>query len=128
MTANAAGDQRIRRRVTTPVATAVAATGTYTAGNANAQWANNHYITILINGGATAGTLSVRGEPAGVNTQPGALGYAKIGIEAVNLATATNLQFAVTGFFDAFAVVITGAVTGGTAPSVTVVVNSTLIE
>jgi hypothetical protein len=120
------GDQRIRPRVTTSVAKVKAAIGTYSAANSNAQWSNRHYISVVVAPGSTAGIFSIRAEPAGV-ADPGVTGFTKIEIESIDLSTATNLNFEVFGFFDAFAVIIGTAITGGSSPGISVYVNSTLM-
>ncbi len=120
-----AGDQRIRPRVTTIVATGKAATGTYTKANSNAEWSNRHYISVVIAAGSTAGIFSIRAEPAGVDK--GVTGFTKIEIESIDISTATSLNFEVLGFFDAFALIIGTAITGGGSPGISVYVNSTLM-
>jgi hypothetical protein len=120
------GDQRIRRRVTTPGPQGKSSTGTYSMSNKNMEFCNKHYITVLIAAGSTAGVFSIRAEPAGVAT-PGMTGFAKIEIESVNIATATVMQFEVAGFFDAFALIIGTAISGGSAPGISVFVNSTIV-
>jgi hypothetical protein len=124
MTANV-GDQRIRPRVTTIVAANKAAIGTYSKANPNAEFSNRHYISVVIAAGSTAGIFSIRAEPAGVGR--GVTGFSKIEIESIDLSTATNLNFEVFGFFDAFAVIIGTAITGGSSPGISVYVNSTLM-
>lgn len=120
------GDQRIRRRVSTIVAQNKSATGTYTVANQNAEWCNHHHITVLIAAGSTAGVFSVRAEPAGIST-PGSTGFVKIEIEDVDISTATSMTFTVQGFFDAFSLIIGTAITGGSAPGISVFVNSTIL-
>lgn len=121
-----ATDQRVRPRVTTIVTTNKSATGTYSAANLNAEYANRHYASVVVAPGTTAGVFSIRAEPAGV-AGAGATGFSKVEIENVDLSTATNLNFEFFGFFDAFAVIIGTTVSGGSAPGISVYVNSTLM-
>lgn len=128
-----AADQRLRRRVTTIVGAGLSAVSVTSKRNADITFANRHYVTITpvptVAGATvlTAGILSVRAEPVGSQSVGTAInniaGYAPVGIEAINVNTATQLTFVVSGFFDAFMVNITTLVTGGT---VTVVINSTI--
>lgn len=119
------GDQRVRRRVSTIVAQNKSATGTYSTANKNVEWCNHHHITVLIAAGSTAGVFSIRAEPAGI-AEPGNTGFVKIEIESVDISTATSMTFTVEGFFDAFALIIGTAISGGSAPGISVFVNSTI--
>jgi hypothetical protein len=121
-----AGDQRSRKRVTTIVAQKKAATGNYSSQHQNVEFANRHYIVVVIEPNSTAGVFNVRAEPAGIGIV-GNTGFAKIEIENVNIATATTMTFEVAGFFDAFMLQITAAITGGSAPGISVFVNSTVL-
>ena len=121
-----AGDQRIRRRVTTILAQKVAAAGVYSAPQQNVEFANRHYITVVLAPGVTAGVFSIRGEPSGAGPV-GNTGFAKIQIENVNIATATTMTWDVAGFFDAFMLTITTPISGGAAPGISAFVNSTLL-
>lgn len=119
------GDQRIRKGQTNIIAQAKSALGTFSQGAKNIQWANRHFVTFVPNGTITAGVVSVRAAPR-FEVNPGALGYAPVGIENINLATATSWQFTLDGFFTAFAFIIGTAVTGG--GTITCVVNSTIMD
>jgi hypothetical protein len=121
-----AGDQRIRRRVTTILAQKVSALGNYSAPQQNVEYANRHYITVVLAPGTIAGVFSIRAEPAGID-KAGNTGFAKIQIENVNIATATTMTWDVAGFFDAFMLTITTPVSGGGAPGISAFVNSTLL-
>lgn len=133
MTDSAVSDQRVRKRISTIIGSGLTAVGVTTKRNPDIVFANRHYVTIMpapTTAGATAltaGVVSIRAEPVGQVTVGGILtnvsGYSPVGIEAVNVATATQFTFVVNGFFDAFMVNITTLVTGG---SITVVVNSTI--
>jgi hypothetical protein len=120
------GDQRVRKRVTTPGPKGKTAVGTYSISNPSMGFCNKHYITVLLTPGSSAGSFSIRGEPAGVGVDLGTTGFTKIEIENVNIATATCLQFEVAGFFDAFALIVSAPITG-TSPGIGFVVNSTII-
>lgn len=119
-------DQRIRRRVTTTIAQKKAAIGTYSAPNQNVEFANRHYITVVLAAGTTGGVFTIRAEPAGIGPI-GNVGFTKIEIENVNIATATTLSWDIAGFFDAFMLSITTAITGGLSPGISVYVNSTIL-
>jgi len=122
-------DQRKRPRVTTVVAQNKASAGTYSAPNQNVEFANRHYITVVIAPGSTAGVFSIRAEPAGVGSvgSIGTTGFAKVEIENVDIATATTMVWDVAGYFDAFALIIDTPITGGSAPGVSAYVNSTIL-
>lgn len=115
-------DQRSRRRVTTIVGVGLLnAASTTSKGNVDITFCNRHYVTIIPSATLSAGTVSVRARPMSQGST--VTGFAPVGIEAIALSGATNLQFTVAGFFDQFAAVIGTAVTGGT---IAVIVNSTI--
>lgn len=120
----AAGDQRVRRRVATIVGQALSAAATTSRANVDIVYANRHYIAIVPNGTLTGGTVTIRGRPpTGGAAITGTQGFVPIGIEALVVNTAVNMNFQVAGFFDAFLVTIGSPITGGT---IDVVVNSTI--
>jgi hypothetical protein len=121
------GDQRVRRRITTPGPITKSTTGTYSVANRNSEFANRHYVSVVIAPGTTAGVFSIRAEPAGV-AAPGQTGFVKVEIENVDVSAATCMQFEVAGFFDAWALIIGTAMTGGSAPGVSVYINSTVFD
>jgi hypothetical protein len=118
-----------RRRVTTVIGGDVGiSTLAQTVSNKNGDLAfcDRHFISIIPIGTVTGGTIRVRARPigaAGVKTSVGVAKPVPIGVEAVNLATATTWTFEVGGYFDGFEVNATAAVTGG--GKIAVVVNST---
>jgi hypothetical protein len=117
-------DQRIRKRVTTIVGKNLSSAGSTSLSNVDITFANRHYVSIIPSAALAAGTVSVRGRPAsGGAPVTGVQGFVPVGIEAIPVSTATNMTFAVLGFFDAFMVTIGTPISGGT---VTVVVNSTI--
>lgn len=120
MTSPSIGDQRLRRRVTTVIGYGLSSTGiTSRANQADITFCNRHYIAIVPTGTVSGGVVSIRGGPIGATNS-----YSPIGAEALNLATLTNWTFDVIGFFDAFLINITSAVTGG--GTIAIVVNSTI--
>jgi len=120
MTSPSIGDQRLRRRVTTVIASGLTGTGITSRQNpADITFCNRHYISIIPTGTVSGGVLSLRAEPVGATNS-----FAPLGIEALDLSVATNWTFDIVGFFDAFLVNITSAITGG--GSIAVVVNYTI--
>lgn len=65
-----------------------------------------HSIAIAITGSPT-GVVSVRARPVG------GAGFTKIAIENIDLAAENMLCWSITGFFDAFALVVTTGVASG---------------
>lgn len=115
MTDQRSGDQRIRQRVPFQIAAAISAVAVTSRRNPDILWCTRHYLSIVpsTNTQLTAGIVSIRGIPAGAPVGSPFWGV-PIGIEAVNLALATDMNFCAEGFFQGFAVNILVAVTGGT--------------
>ena len=111
------GDTRIRRRVTTVVASGFT-TGTVSANAKAAEFCDQHHISIVPKGTITAGAVRVRGKPVGTDSET----RLSLDLESVVMSGSTQLTFFIMGFFDRFEVESSG-LTGG---SVTVVVNSTV--
>lgn len=123
-----AGDERVRKRVTTLIAEAgVTATGTYSKSNGDAKFCDRHHISLLVYGAPAGGILRIRARPVNApSTGSAAADTArpvKIGLEAINVATDLNHSFIINGFFDAFQMSITTAVTGPGA-KVVCIINS----
>lgn len=75
-----------------------------------------HSVGLAITGSVT-GVVSVRARPVGAS------GFTKVNIEAVDLATADLLCWSITGFFDAFALVVSTGI-GGSGGAVQLIVGS----
>jgi len=75
-----------------------------------------HSVALSITGSVT-GVVSVRARPVGAS------GFTKLNMEAVNLATADTLCWSITGFFDAFALVVSTGI-GGAGGAVQLTVGS----
>ena len=73
-----------------------------------------HNIAVAISGAPT-GIFSVRARPVGGQ------GFTKVAIEGIDLSTEEMLSWSITGFYDAFALVVTTGIASG---SIQLVVSS----
>lgn len=81
------------------------------------QYCNRHFITVIPVGASVAGTIRVRPSPVGLQ------GTTRIpALESIPIVAGTPTHIPITGFFDGFEVMVTTAITGGSA---NVCVNST---
>lgn len=79
--------------------------GVYSLNVKGASELPQHTVSIAVTGSVT-GVVSVRARPVG------ATGFTRIGIESIDLSTATLLTWSVTGFFDAWALVVGTGIAG----------------
>lgn len=119
------GDTRVRRRVTTVIRSdGVTAVGVYSAKNPDIKYCDKHYITVARFGTVSSGVLSIRAkpivEPPIVNAA--AMKAAMIGIEGLDFSKVNNMQWEVSGFFEAFETAITTVIGGG--GSIAIIINS----
>lgn len=126
MANQAPGDARIRRRITTVVGDVGYSSGTFSRKNSDIAYCDKHYVSVVIFGTVSGGVVTVRALPVnGASPYASSLGpplHTKIGIESMNLATASAYSFEVNGFYESFEVTINSAITGG--GKILVVVNS----
>lgn len=97
------GPQKVSHKAITQMA--AHSSGTYSQVVAGISELPQHSISIAVTG-SVAGTVSVRARPVG------ATGFTRIGIESIDLSTADLLTWSVTGFFDAWALVVSVGITG----------------
>jgi hypothetical protein len=120
------GDTRVRRRITTVIGDVGYSSGTFSRKNPDISFCDKHYVTIVIFGTVSGGTVTIRALPVnGAGSYASSLGppiHTKIGIESVNLADVTAYAFEVNGFYESFEVTINSSITGG--GKILVVVNS----
>lgn len=111
------GDQRIRDRVTTVLAQSVTS-GPISVPAPQAQFCDQHYLSIVPIGTLTGGTLRLRARAV----NGGSVGYITPSLESI-AATGTTLHFRFFGFFDLFELSFPASVTGG---SISATINSTV--
>lgn len=130
MPIGAPGDTRTRKRVSTVVGRPnglASLNAVASEANKDIAFCDKHFVTLVTFGAITAGIVNVRARPVhsadAVAAATGPANAIPIGIEAVNLFTATQFNFEVNGFFEAFELKVTTALTG-TNPKVIAVINS----
>lgn len=106
MTDNSSMPQKVLHSAITLMA--AHSVGTYSKVIGGASELPQHSVSLAITG-TVAGVVSVRARPVGAS------GFTKVGIESIDLSADDLLCWSITGFFDAWALVVTTEVTGAGA-------------
>lgn len=92
--------------------------GTYSKVIGGASELPQHSVSIAI-AGTIAGVVTVRARPVNAS------GFTKVGIESIDLAADPLLCWSITGFFDAWALIVETAITGANATAQLIVGSCT---